>query len=354
MAKQPVKNEEKSVYVQLNLYNLDTTQNSGLFNTRLQLSTNIVEYMKDYDIGIADMSTPTQLIPIMIWDDYWYVGLVYNGVLYQSQCLYVDPTNDPTVTALKYVYSLDAVTESFNNAMALCVSALNTAFPGTIAVTPVLTFVPSEGTFQLLVGEDQVNNPSTVQIAVSAQWMSSIFHTFDIYKNTSYSFTSGVTNDYTNIVKCSKSINNRFNGTIEALTLSASGTKYLIKQNAPSYDTTIKINGMRLYAENSQITPENLVAADVNNQNSATKIINTEQLLQEFLFIYSGYDTGKNIYFPKLIKYHDFNGSGPFNQMTLRVRFVTTSNESFPLYIPYGYSVSLKLELRRKVHAIFV
>lgn len=313
---------------------------SAASNSKISIASNIIDKSNNYRIGVSTATFSTVDIPITIWGDDYRCGIIYNGTLYSGVCPFTDFSNSSDFS--NEVHSISQICDSFNTGMATAYALANAAGAG-LTLQPKLYY--ASGRFSLFAETAFDIVGGTCQIVVSSSWNSFIFHAFANYWDITYAFPA-YRNNYVHIILFGPQKNNLYTGNVEALTLSAAGTKRLFTQYCSSNDTMKTVLGIKIYLDQARILGQYNTSVNSLAGESSTRDLQRQYLLTTVYL--SGSRNGRIVYSPEIMDYISFQYDGPLSSMTLMYKYFDGSSSTerdLRVYYKLGHTTKLEFTL---------
>ena len=300
----------------------------------------------EYEVAVARFSIPALYIPIMIFEQPspLFLTIAYNNPSYPSgydfttglvQLQYVQRSN--IIGDIDYIWNYQEIVDIINNALEDSFTAIKTAYPAAPpteapyitydANTQLLTLTAQES-FQ---DERQTGNP-TFKICFE-EILYQYFPSFRIFQ---WKVNQPISSPPKLIEYNEIMITNNKNNLIQI-----GGNNYI--QMVQEYKTLSLLNSYRAI---SVATTMPVVSEFIGSQTNTFRTI-----LTDFLTPVSIDDRETIQYIPQgELRYYDFNTTNELRTVDIKVFWIDNRGVSYPMYVPYNQSLTMKLQFRRKNH----
>ena len=314
---------------------------SSQSNSKISIASNIIEKSNEYRVGVSSGTFSTVGMPFTVWADDYRCGIIYNGTLFSAVCPFTDFSNSSDFS--NEVYSYSQICDSFNTGMATAYALANAAGAG-LTLQPKLYY--ANGRFSIFAETAFDIVGGTCQLVVSSSWSSFIFHAFANYWDITYAFPS-YRNNYVHIILFGPQKNNLYTGNIEALTLSAVGTRRLFTQYCNSNDTMKTVLGIKIYLDQARILGHYNTSVNSLAGESSTRDLQRQYLICTVYL--TGARNGRIVLSPEIIDFINFQYNGPLSNMTLIYKYFDgSSSTERDLRVYYKLGHTTKLEFTRE------
>lgn len=361
-----VHKDTDNVYV--NVFIPNTTNDVIPAEYVVQQSKPILSNVNDYEAGIVRMKIPTTSIPLMIFEDNQYflgfvIGQNDTDLLsapitllneYKSNDYQFSPSN-------KYIYNYSQFLGCVNKVLydLWVLATLHDAnyqaiIPATLHNARFAPYFEINGTTPYLnfiapVDENEAVLPSCpfnengIQLIMSNK----LFYFFSGFPSKYYS--NGQIAGNTNFRYKLQLYGNKFNNTkeIKEWNNQAAFQACVITQDAPSLNLWHTLT--RVFITSSILLEKEYVLVRGSLEGVPKKF----EILTDFELPYdsSDKDLRENIYIqPSTIRWMNFKSGGNLDKMDLKIYFQTKDLTVFPLMIPTGFEVTMKMRFRRRIN----
>jgi len=303
---------------------------------------------EEWMVGVASASLRSELLPLTMWNNQFYIGITFGGTLYTANCPWV-PDSDVTNNQ-NYVYNVQSICKSFNAGMVTVSGLINAVAGGTITNPPELFFDENTQLFKLECFRNDFLG--ALPISVNRNWYNLIFQSFDTYKNTSlttFDSVSGLTNDYQNVVFVGTDYGNRASSA-QVPTPNSSGSYLLMAQKWSTPSSVFGLQAIRVYTDNNTIRSEMVPASTTDWADTIqTQQLASERVLIDLIALPNTYSDlrGKVTYVADEIRYHSIAKGGSFSNLNLTLKWIDCCNVARDINIPAGTSITIKLAFKK-------
>ena len=287
----------------------------------------VVNNPQNYDLACVRLLVPAFNIPLLFFpENNFYVKLKYGAVEVQTDLVWIpNATTSPSAYGSKLpVYDYSEITQSLNNALQTCKTALDGVAPTAAFDAPFMTYDAPSELFSLnaeQAGYDQDLGPNNyIEIIFSAK-------VFEYYTNLQDFFLN---DDETRI-----SVYDTFNNSI-----TFNGKPYLfMQQSQPSLELFSDIQKLVVFSNSIPIVQELQPAQDDV----------TRRVLFDFN-VTGVADKGVISFFPQgPLRYYSLVSSYPLKQIDCEIRWESKSGETYTIFINQNTTASLKLLFQKKI-----
>jgi hypothetical protein len=188
-----------NIYYTANLYN--NVPDIAKAEFQVTLDQPLLDDMSKYQMTIQKFSLPTQLLPILVYrDDYYKIGVTWNGQRFLKQVPFIPTINIPTTSPdFLYLYSYVNLTKMINVAIYEIFQDLKTAgFSPSTDYAPFIVYDQSQGQFYINFPRtdwERNSTSSTNPILYFNENLNALFGNFETFCYISGSTESPDTND---------------------------------------------------------------------------------------------------------------------------------------------------------------
>jgi len=340
-----VKRTEDHIYVNLNQYNTGTIDE--VVNIQKTFSEVILPNSSDYEMSVIRFDLYGFNIPIINLQNYFVnntapttilqVKMIYNSTEFTRPLIWVPFSSYPN----DYLYyDYNHFSTIVNNAINLCCSDINTAFPGTIVQNPRLEYDPLTTRYALYadggVFGDALVNP--VQI-----WFNGVL--YDLLHSLPYQYFQSGNPDFLRL-----SIRQIFNPTGTDNSKVISGiTNYVMLQE---YQSLICMNSAKSIVLTSDlpIVEEYITSVGSDFTGGNTSTIQYPIVSDFILDSPNGYELFNHIIYNPTAEYRmlSLTGSRPIQSIKMKLFYQDANGVLTPVLIAGKRRINIKIMFRKK------
>lgn len=304
----------------------------------------------EYEVAVSRFNIPSLYIPIMEFQQPspLFLTIAYNNSLFPegydfttglTQLQYVQRTNKPSPTFFQpyipFIWNYQEIIDIINNALQTSFTAIKTAYPSAPPTeAPYITYDANSQLLTLIAQEayqdERQTGTPTFKICFE-ELLYQYFPSWRIFQWKADQPIPRINIEYNEIM-----ITNNKNNLIQI-----GGNNYFeMKQE---YKTLSLLNSYRAISVGTSMP---IVSEFIGTQQN-----NFRTILTDFLTPVSIDDRETIQYTPQgELRYYDFNTTDELRTVDIKVFWIDNRGKSYPMFIPFNKSLTMKLQFRRKNH----
>lgn len=329
--------------------------NSGTTPAKAQFFDNrsipLVKVPEDYHLSVVRFLIPTAYLPIFVWpssgnnlpnNTYFSVTIenIIAGTQSQQFLTYV-PANNLTSSDENYLFLYSY--QQFIDAVNVALAASFTAVGGAATSPPYMTFDSAQGLFSVV----------ALQVYADQAQYKIYFNNalFGLFENFEAIRLRGATLGRDNQILIKNNGDNRYSGYAPGYPLGVADDSFIMTQE---YVSTFLFNKIRSLLFVSNSVPVANESLNVKNSLTTTTSSEYRKILTDFTMnIESGLSNNTVRSYVQYVpsgeyRLIDLVGTQPLYTFDLQIFFQTADLQIFPLLIPVGESLSIKIMFRGK------
>lgn len=330
-------------------FNIEIDSGRSPFTTAEYTETRISPILKnptEYEIAVSRFNIPALYIPIMIFEQPspLYLTIAYNNASYPSgydfttglrQLQYIQRSNE--IKPIDYIWNYQEIVDIINNALEDSFNDVKAAYPAAPPTEPPYITYDTNTQLLTLVAQEAYQDERQTGIPTFKicfeEYLYQFFPSWRIFqwKVDQPISTVPILIEYNEIM-----IRDNKNNLVQI-----AGNNYF--QMIQEYKTLSLLNSYRAISVGTTMP---VVSEFIGTQQN-----NFRTILTDFLTPVAIDDRETIQYTPQgELRYYDFNSTDELRTVDIKVFWIDHRGNSYPMYVPYNNSLTMKLQFKRKNH----